>query len=112
MQVMTKINKKRSIIAKGKNSKRQVWAGKKVKTSGGLKKEDLVKSRKGKIVSRKRSEKGRQSKWSIATKRAHEVKGYVGFKPIKKGNSFYEKVKQLFGQSQSPCTSPVFVQWL
>merc|ERR1711879_823297 len=90
--------KRVSRIAKGKHGKRQVWTSKKIKTSGGLTKEDLVKSRKGKIVSKRRSEKGKQNKWSIATRRAYGVKGYVGFKPIRKGNSFYEAIKEMVTQ--------------
>merc|ERR1711904_429992 len=98
MKTVMKMKKKGSIIAKGKNGKRQVWTSKKVKTAGGLKKEHLIKSKKGKIVSKQRSEKGKQNKWSIATKKAYVVKGYVGFKPIKKGNSFYEKIKEIMAQ--------------
>merc|ERR1712070_876022 len=80
--------KKASIIAKGK----------KVKTSGGLKKEDLVKSSKKKIVSAMRSKLGKKSKWSKATAKARILKGYVGFKPIKKGTSFYEKAKEIMAE--------------
>jgi hypothetical protein len=94
-KVMKKVTRKASIIAKGKKARVQVWRGKKVKTTGGLKKDQLVKSRKKKIVSKKRSEKGRESKWSRATQKAYKVKGYSGFKPIKKGTSFYEKAKEV-----------------
>jgi len=95
---IVKATKRVSRIAKGKHGKRQVWTSKKAKTSGGLTKGDLVKSRRGKIVSKKRSEKGKQNKWSIATKRAYGVKGYVGFKPIKRGNSFYNAIKEIMLQ--------------
>merc|ERR1711879_1037582 len=91
--------KRVSRIAKGKHGKRQVWRSKKVKTSGGLTKGDLVKSRRAKIVSKKRSEKGKQNKWSIATRKAHGLKGYVGFKPIKRGNSFYTAIKDIMAQA-------------
>merc|ERR1712185_767420 len=80
-----------STIAKGKKAKVAVWQGKKLKTSGGLKKEDLVKSSKRKIVSASRSQQGKKSKWAKATAKARAIKGYTGFKPIKKGTSFYEK---------------------
>merc|ERR1711976_1140649 len=46
---------KASIVAKGKKAKVAVWQGKKLKTSGGLRKEHLVKSSKKKIVSAMRS---------------------------------------------------------
>merc|ERR1712204_77567 len=84
-----------STIAKGKKANLQVWQGKRLKTKGGLKKADLVKSKGRKVVSAKRSEQGEQSKWSKATAKARAVKGYTGFKAIKKGTSFYEKAKEL-----------------
>merc|ERR1719498_826246 len=90
-----KVMKKVSVVAKGKKAKVAVWRGKKLKTSGGLKKEDLVKSSKRKIVSASRSQQGKKSKWSKATAKARAIKGYTGFKPIKKGTSFYEKAKEV-----------------
>merc|ERR1712100_584416 len=80
-----------STIAKGKKAKVAVWQGKKLKTSGGLTKENLVKSSKKKIVSAMRSAQGKKSKWSKATAKARILKGYSGFRPIKKGTSFYQK---------------------
>jgi len=52
------------ILKKRKNSskigtKQQVWDGEKEKTRGGLKKEDLCLNKKGKIVSKKQSERGK-----------------------------------------------------
>merc|ERR1719230_682359 len=94
MKVMKKVMKV-STIAKGKKAKVQVYRGVKVKTKGGLKKEDLVKNRHRKIVSAKRSQHGRESKWAKATAKARAIKGYSGFKAIKKGTSFYEKAKQV-----------------
>merc|ERR1711904_525098 len=88
---------KSSKVAIGKKAKLQVWKGQKVKTKGGLKKDDLVKSKTGRIVSKKASEKSKQSKWSKATKQAYQVKCYSGFKAIKKGTSFYEKAKEMMG---------------
>merc|ERR1719263_1572844 len=82
-KVMKKPMKKVSTIAKGKKAKVQVWRGKKVKTSKGLTKEDLIKSTSRKIVSAKKSEAGRKSKWAKATDKARAEKGYKGFKAIK-----------------------------
>merc|ERR550537_1375893 len=84
-----------STIAKGKKAKVEVWQGKKLKTKKGLKKEDLVKSKSGKIVSAKKSKQGRDSKWAKATAKARAIKGYTGFKAIKRGGSFYEKAKEV-----------------
>merc|ERR1712000_155679 len=87
--------RKVSAIAKGKKSKVAAWQGKKEKTVGGLKKTDLVKSSKRKIVSAKRSQHGKDSKWAKATAKARAIKGYTGFKAIKKGTSFYAKAKEV-----------------
>lgn len=87
-----------STIAKGKKAKVAVWQGKKLKTSGGMKKSDLVKSKGGKIVCASRSQQGKNSKWSKATAKARAIKGYTGFKAIKKGTSFYEKAKEVLAE--------------
>jgi hypothetical protein len=72
-----------------------VWQGKKIKTKKGLKKEDLMKSKWGKIVSIKKSKQGKESKWCQATAKARAIKSYTGFKAIKKGSSFYALAKEL-----------------
>jgi len=87
--------KRASTIACGKKAKVAVWQGKKLKTKKGLRKEDLMKSRSGKIVSIKKSKQGAESKWCKATAQARAIKGYTGFKAIKKGTSFYEKAREL-----------------
>merc|ERR1712066_477425 len=89
---------KKSTIAKGKTAKRDIWQGKKLKTKKGLRKEDLMKNKEGKIVSKKKSQKGRESKWSLATAKARAIKGYTGFKAIKKGGSFYAKAKEFLAE--------------
>merc|ERR1719471_871764 len=50
-----KAMKRKSVIATGKRAKSSVFRGFKVKTSGGLTKDKLVKNRSGKIVSKARS---------------------------------------------------------
>merc|ERR1719298_93683 len=95
-----KPEKKVSVIAKGKKAKVQVWKGTKLKTSKGLTKKDLVKSKEGKIVSLRRSEHGKKNKWAKATVKARQEKGYKGFKPIKKGSSFYDKAKEIYEREQ------------
>jgi predicted DNA-binding WGR domain protein len=95
MKKLKKPMKKVSTIAKGKKAKVQVWRGKKVKTSTGLTKSDLVKSKSRKIVSAKKSELGKKSKWARATAKARAVKGYTGFKAIKRGTSFHVKATEI-----------------
>merc|ERR550534_1886458 len=48
-----------SKIAKGKRAKSSVFRGRKAKTSGGLKKQDLIKSKSGKVVSKKMSDRAK-----------------------------------------------------
>merc|ERR1712039_686027 len=91
-----------STVAKGKTAKWKVFKGIKLKTGAGLKKEDLMRSRsnkgskgRGKVVSIKKSEQGRKSKWARATAAAREAKGYTGYKSLKKGGSFYAKAKEI-----------------
>mmetsp|Transcript_47005 Transcript_47005/g.135900 ORF Transcript_47005/g.135900 Transcript_47005/m.135900 type:complete len:132 (-) Transcript_47005:69-464(-) len=87
-----------STVAKGKKAKVEVYKGKKLKTTSGLKKDDLVKSKGGKIVSAKKSAAGKKSKWAIASAKARAEKGYTGFKGIKRGGSFYNKAKEIMAE--------------
>merc|ERR1712051_389144 len=52
--------KKVSKIARGKRAKAAVFNGKKVKTVSGLTKNDLIKNKNGKIVSKKASQTGQK----------------------------------------------------
>merc|ERR1719158_1468488 len=70
---------KKSVVAKGKRAKSSVFRGTKVKTSGGLKKSDLVRNKNGKVVSRKASENAKKNfkkkgldKWFNAVKAARK----------------------------------------
>jgi len=83
----------------GTYNKVLVFQGKKLATKKGLKKDDFKKSKEGKIVSVKKSALGKESKWAKAVAKARVEKGYVGFKAIKKGGSFYEKAKELMGRA-------------
>merc|ERR550519_3122438 len=72
-----------SIIGKGKLAKAMVFRGSKVRTSGGLKKGDLIKNKNGKIVSRKMSQRAKKnghiSKWTAACVKARKALGIKGF---------------------------------
>merc|ERR1711904_425407 len=96
--MMKKRVKKVSNIATGKKAKLAVWRGKKSKTKSGLKKEDLIISKSGKVVSAKKSQAGKNSKWAKATAKARAEKGYKGFKAIKRGTSFYDKAKEIMNE--------------
>lgn len=88
-------------IAYGKRSKTSVYTGKFEKTSSGLKKEHLVKNRKGKIVSKKMQAHGMKAysyikAWVDASKAARLQLGMSGFVPVKKGTALYAKIKDLY----------------
>merc|ERR1719295_175619 len=99
---MKKKAKKVSVIAKGRLAKVLVFRGSREHTVGGLKKENLTKNKHGKIVSKKRSAKGKKSKWIVAVGKARaalKIKGFaaVGGKSsqgkalLAKARSFYKK---------------------
>ena len=94
--------KRVSKIAKGKRAKSSVFRGTKEKTSGGLKKSDLVKSKSGKVVSKKASAQAKKNMsktigpWLAAVQKARKALGIKGFQPIKKGSAFYNKAKSFY----------------
>merc|ERR1712203_261981 len=77
-------------------AKRHVFAGKTGKTQSGLKKSDLVKSKSGKIVSKKKQARGKASPWIAAVKAARAALKIKGFCAIKKGSPLYNKAKELY----------------
>merc|ERR1712013_288681 len=94
-----------SIIAKGKRGKSSVWKGSKVKTVGGLKKSDLIKSKSGKVVSKKSHAHGKKaykriSAWTAAVSKARKALGIKGFVPVGgktvKGQAFLKKAKSFY----------------
>ena len=80
----------------GRLAKRHVFAGKASKTGSGLHKGDLVKSKSGKIVSKKASAKGKKSPWIAACNAARKALNIKGFCAIKKGTPLYNKAKALY----------------
>merc|ERR1712100_726139 len=64
-----------------------------------LKKADLIKSKSGKIVSKKQSANGKKvyaktiGKWTAACTKARKALGIKGFVAIKKGSPLYKKAK-------------------
>merc|ERR1711865_625588 len=77
-------------------AKRHVFAGKGAKTVGGLAKGDLVKSKSGKIVSKKASARAKKSPWIAAVGAARKALTIKGFCAIKKGSPLYIKAKALY----------------
>merc|ERR1712151_210348 len=103
------MGKKVSKIGKGKRAKAQVFSGRKEKTSGGLTKSTLIKSKTGKIVSRAMSARGKKAfassaikRWSDATKQARKALNIKGFCAVggktAQGRALYAKVKSILAQ--------------
>merc|ERR1719360_285884 len=101
--------KKVSIIARGKLAKSAVFNGTKAKTSGGLTKNTLIKSKRGKIVSKAASASSKKrfassvlKKWSDALKQARKELGITGFCAVNgktpEGKALYAKVKTILDQ--------------
>merc|ERR1740129_2629136 len=60
MRAMKKAMKK-SVVARGRGAKARVFSGKKLKTGGGLTKSDLTRNKRGKVVSKKASERSKSA---------------------------------------------------
>merc|ERR1711994_41303 len=103
---MGKAMKKKAVskIARGLFAKSAVLSGRKQKTSGGLRREDLVKNRHGRVVSRKMSARGKRSWassklkiWNDAVKKARKALGLKGFVAVggstAAGKALYAKAK-------------------
>ena len=102
MKAMRAMKKKAvSKIAKGKMARSVVFRGTKAKTASGLFKTDLMKSKSGKIVSKKQSAAGKKAYanikgWTVAVQKARKALGVKGFVAVKKGTPLYKKAKELF----------------
>mmetsp|Transcript_63554 Transcript_63554/g.177877 ORF Transcript_63554/g.177877 Transcript_63554/m.177877 type:complete len:132 (-) Transcript_63554:204-599(-) len=100
--------KRVSVVAKGVRAKSSVFSGRKEKTSGGLKKENLTQSKTGKVVSKKASAaakaryaKSRVKAWAEAVQAARKALGITGFVAIggksASGKALYAKAKSIYG---------------
>merc|ERR1719502_2511161 len=109
--VMKKAMKKRAMKKTAKSYKSvsgaraAVFAGKIMKSKGGLKKEAFTKSKSGKIVSKKASANGKKAykriaKWNAAVQKARKALGYKGFVPVGgksgKGAALLKKARSLY----------------
>merc|ERR1712166_994532 len=95
MKAMKKKAMEVSKIAKGKLSKLVVFKGSKEKTASGHKKGDLMKSKSGKIVTKKAHANGvkayaRIKGWNVAVQKAKKELNLTGFIAVKKGTALYK----------------------
>lgn len=86
-----------SKVGKGRMAKAMVLRGSKAKTVGGLTAKDLVKNKRGKIVSKKMASRGKASPWIKAVAKARAALKIKGFCAIKKGTPLYLKAKEFYG---------------
>jgi len=101
MKAMKVMKAMKSKIAKGKRGKASVYKGRFEKTSGGLTKDHLTKSKAGKIVSKRSQAHGKKSyanikSWVEAFVKARVELGLSGFVAIKKGSLLYTKTMELY----------------
>merc|ERR1712039_515493 len=87
--------------AKKVPEKIRVFKGDKLKTKSGLKKEDLVKNKKGKVVSKRKSDAGKAHKWIQAVQQARTEKGYKGVKKFTRGTSFHDRAKEIYEKAKA-----------
>merc|ERR1711875_53742 len=98
-----------SKIARGKRAKSSVFRGTKEKTSGGLKKSDLCKSKTGKIVSKKASEAAKKrfkktglGKFAEAVSKARKqlnIKGFQAFGgKTARGQALLKRAREIAGK--------------
>merc|ERR1712147_73935 len=102
MKAMKAMKKKAvSKIAKGKLAKMVVFRGTKAKKTGDLNASDLVKNKRGKIVSKKATAHGKKAYahikgWTVAVQKARKALNVKGFVAVKKGTPLYKKAKEFF----------------
>merc|ERR1719195_2357517 len=113
MKAMKKAKKQRkSKVARGRFAKSMVLkgVGGKEKTVSGLRKEDLIRNKRGKVVSKKMSSRGRIafkriSKWIAAIVAARKALAMTGFVAIngntREGKALYAKAKSLYAAASS-----------
>merc|ERR1711881_534056 len=100
----TKAEKPKRVTKKSQaGSKLKVWNGSALYTKGGLMKADLMKSSRGRIVSKKMNKKGQALKkgggWMAALNKARKELGITGFCTINRGAqgvALYKKAKELY----------------
>merc|ERR1712178_173144 len=97
MKAMKAMKKKKvSKVAKGRFARVMVFRGSKEKTVGGITASALTKNKRGRVVSKKQSAKGKKSLWIAAVTKARKALGLKGFVAIKKGSDLYKKAKELY----------------
>ena len=84
-----------------RGSRRQVWNGTRHHTNSGMDKSKFMKSKSGKIVSKKQHAFGRRQfknirGWINAVSKARKALGITGFCAVKKGTPLYIKAREFY----------------
>ena len=85
-----------------RGTRRQVWAGTRQKTTAsGHSKADLMRSKSGKIVTKKSHAAGKRAfknirGWTQAVSKARKALGITGFCAVKKGTALYKKAREFY----------------
>jgi len=82
----------------------QVYRGTKKYTKGGLTKKDLVKNKKGRIVSKRQQSHNPLKKWVTACKQAKKELKIPGFCPLNKGpkgKALYKRAKEIYEEMKA-----------
>merc|ERR1712060_618202 len=91
-------------IARGRLAKVHVLKGKNEKAAGGLTAKDLTKNKHGRVVSKKRSARGKQNAWTKACMEARKALGVKGFCAVggksAQGKAVYTKAKAIMGKKK------------
>lgn len=91
---------------KRSSMRRKVFKGSEHATKGGLTQGDLVKNKRGRIVSKARSEKAKKKTsprleaWRDAVAKAKKALHLEGFQAIRKGTPLYEKAHEYFSATK------------
>ncbi|CAK9109435.1 Dinoflagellate viral nucleoprotein 5 (DNVP5) [Durusdinium trenchii] len=107
MKAAMKVMKKKAVskIARGKRAKASVFKGNKEKTASGHAKTDLMKNKRGKVVSKLQNAAGKKaykniSAWNTALMQARKELGIKGFCAVNgktaQGKALYAKAKAIF----------------
>merc|ERR1719341_2892885 len=103
MKAMKAIKAKNKVVGK----KHLVFRGSKERTRGGLKKSDLMKNKRGKVVSKKASDRAKKSKngktiaaFGKAVAQARRALGIKGFVPVggktSRGQALLKKARSIY----------------
>merc|ERR1712182_197227 len=104
MKAMKAMKAMKTMKAKKVGRKSLVFAGTRVKTTGGLKKQDLTMNKRGKVVSKKMHANGKKAfshikAWHVAVTKARQALGVNGFVAIgckkPEGKALYAKAKAI-----------------